>query len=89
MHIGHVLMKWREELALRQQDVAKQTGIPQASYSYFERYGRMPNFDVACRLCYFLRKTPNDLARELGIKVWGDPPIVSVPVEPEKQKDYY
>ena len=73
MKIGEIIRQKRTELKLRQTDVIKLLGINhQGNLSYIEKYSRMPNFDVACKLTFVLKMTPNELAQKMGIPVLND-----------------
>jgi len=73
LKIGEIIKQIRTKLQLRQTDVAKLSGVNhQGSLTYIEKYSRMPNFDVACRLAFALKITPNELAQKMGLPVWTD-----------------
>ncbi|UCB45055.1 MAG: helix-turn-helix transcriptional regulator [Spirochaetota bacterium] len=71
--IGEVIREKRGELHLKQEELAERAGLGgvNSKISIIE-LSRMPKFDVACRIAYALQMTPNELAKAIGIKVYGE-----------------
>jgi len=61
MKIGDYFKKIREKSGWSQGKVAEKAYINQPYLSVLEKLSRMPNFDVACRICDALNITPTDL----------------------------
>ncbi|KKL56022.1 hypothetical protein LCGC14_2249590 [marine sediment metagenome] len=61
MKIGDFFRKIREGKRWPQEKVAERASINQPYLSVLEKLNRMPNFDVACRICDALNITPTDL----------------------------
>ena len=61
MQIGRKIRDRREDLDLRQIDVASQIPMNQSSYSKIERDEQEPNLDQLRKICQILRLNPSQL----------------------------
>lgn len=65
MKIGEYFKKIRLTKEWSQGTVAKRAFINQPYLSILEKLSRMPNFDIACRICDALNITPTELWKEI------------------------
>lgn len=54
MHIGEIFKIKREEKGLTIEELAEYIDKSKSTIALMERYGVMPNFDTACKLCELL-----------------------------------
>jgi len=67
LKIGDFIRLLREKKNWLQGDLSRESGIGQTNLSYIEKYSRMPNFDIACKICEALGITPNILWKNIRI----------------------
>ena len=86
MKIGDFIKLLREKKNWLQGDLSRESGVGQTNLSYIEKYSRMPNFDVACKICEALGVTPNDLWKNIRMEYLEGESLMEEPGEEGRAK---